>query len=305
MKEISVILTTYNHGRFIEQCISSILGQRNLSEVEIVWHDDCSNDDTRARGDALLSAHDVTVKRIFRQRNRYQNRIPITLDILEAAEGKYISLLEGDDFWINEHKLTLQKLYLEQNPTIDLCFARAPIVDFNSQHTSKFLGHLGESVRLVLPSEVIRGGGGFMHTGSIFMRKHVFDKAPGWVFEYLTISDYVYQVLGAIRGGAIYLPHDLSCWRSQNPQSLTGKYQDDQEFQVRFDSEFLQLLRRMQVTLDQKFRDDFDYIMFGHLISYVRKIVDTGSYDDLANLSLSLMSIDNREVNGNPASVSK
>jgi glycosyltransferase involved in cell wall biosynthesis len=287
---ISIILHTYNHSRFIQDCISSLLKQKNLHEIEIVWHDDCSTDDTVSKGMELLSANSIPVKHIFRSRNRMQNRIPVLLDILERADGEYLAFVDGDDFWINDDKLLHQKLWLEKNSDMDLCFARAPIVDLHGQFTKGSLGSLGDSPRRVEASEVIRGGGGFIHTGSIFIRTRVFDSAPSWIFEHQPVGDYLFQVLGSIRNGAVYLPLDLSCWRSQNPESFTGKYFDNLEFQIRFETEFVGLLRKMQVSFDRKFKDDFDYVISRHLGVLIQRIISSGSYHSLGELALSMNS---------------
>lgn len=287
-KKISLLLITYNHEAFIQQCISSILRQSSLHELEIIWHDDRSTDRTIELGEAMLVGKEVQVKRLFRPFNRVQRRVPFLLDMLEQVEGEYLALLEGDDFWMDDNKLMLQMMGLDKHRDMDLCFARAPIVDLDGNHTNTFMSALGDKARRVEASEVIRGDGGFIHTGSIVMRTNVFDNAPRWVFEHQPVGDYMYQVLGALRGGALYLPFDFSCWRSQNPQSFTGKYDGNIEFNMRFEAEFLGLLRRMQMTLDQRFAADFDHMIFNHLVILLRKVVPGAHYEHLVKAAANL-----------------
>ena len=51
MNKISVILTTYNVEKYIEQCINSILNQRwdgnIIEDIEILLIDDCSTDGSK------------------------------------------------------------------------------------------------------------------------------------------------------------------------------------------------------------------------------------------------------------------
>ena len=43
---VSIVVPNYNHGRFLAQRLSSILGQ-NFQDFELILLDDCSTDDSR------------------------------------------------------------------------------------------------------------------------------------------------------------------------------------------------------------------------------------------------------------------
>ena len=45
------------------------------------------------------------------------------------AQGKYIAICEGDDFWIDQNKLQMQYEYMENNEDCTLCFHNAIVVD--------------------------------------------------------------------------------------------------------------------------------------------------------------------------------
>ena len=45
---LSVVMTTYNHERYIAQAIESVLRQQTSFRIEIVVGEDCSSDRTRA-----------------------------------------------------------------------------------------------------------------------------------------------------------------------------------------------------------------------------------------------------------------
>jgi glycosyltransferase involved in cell wall biosynthesis len=124
---VSVCLITYNHEPYIAQAIDSVLAQRTRFPVEILIGEDESSDATR--------------RIVLEYRDRYPQRIAVLLgerarvisvdgratgrrnlvDTLSRARGKYIALLEGDDYWTDELKLQKQADFLETHPDYALC----------------------------------------------------------------------------------------------------------------------------------------------------------------------------------------
>lgn len=122
---LSVRLMTYNHEPFIEDALNSIFKQEANFVFEIVIGDDFSTDNTlqiikefiqknnksnilwnllkREKGDE----YDIERQRVGRLANFY--------NILENCKGKYIALLDGDDYWTDPLKLQKQVDFLEEN----------------------------------------------------------------------------------------------------------------------------------------------------------------------------------------------
>src|SRR3954469_12702132 len=89
---ISVVITTYNYGCFIEEAIESVLGQDFPAEqVEVVIVDDGSMDGTAER----VKKYGERV-RYFYQENRGQ-AAALNAGFAEAR-GEIISLLDADDY---------------------------------------------------------------------------------------------------------------------------------------------------------------------------------------------------------------
>ena len=113
-KMISIILHTYNHQEYIEQCIASIIEQETIHEIELIWFDDASIDETVIRGMNLLQISNIKFTCIHARKNRTQIGIPVLLDIIEATSGKYLFFIDGDDCWIAKDKIDRQVSALEQ-----------------------------------------------------------------------------------------------------------------------------------------------------------------------------------------------
>jgi glycosyltransferase involved in cell wall biosynthesis len=104
---VSIVVTTYNQGRFIEETILSALNQQYVDR-EIVVVDDGSSDDTPER---LHKFRDQIV--YIRQENRGVAESRNTG--VRVARGKLIAFLDGDDLWDPE-KIAIQVATYEKYP---------------------------------------------------------------------------------------------------------------------------------------------------------------------------------------------
>jgi len=117
---VSIITPTYNHERFIAQCIESVLAQSYPYWEQIII-DDGSTDRTseivaRYRDDRITYT---------RQENRGIWQLSrIYNDALMRSKGQYIAILEGDDFW-PPHKLERQMKAFEES-NADISWGRGP-----------------------------------------------------------------------------------------------------------------------------------------------------------------------------------
>lgn len=116
--KVSVVLPVYNVGKYLRQCMDSIVGQ-TLEEIEIICVDDGSSDDSPqilqeyARKDPRV--------RVIRQQN--QGAGAARNHGLSVAQGEYLSFLDSDDFFETD---MLEKSYQKAKE------ARAQMVVFRS-----------------------------------------------------------------------------------------------------------------------------------------------------------------------------
>src|SRR4051794_4607901 len=97
MSRVDVVIPCYNYGRFLRDCVASVLGQAGV-DVRVLVIDDCSKDDTPAVG-AVLAAADARVE--FRRHAVNRGHIATYNEgLLEWAAGDYALLLSADDLLI-------------------------------------------------------------------------------------------------------------------------------------------------------------------------------------------------------------
>jgi glycosyltransferase involved in cell wall biosynthesis len=106
--------------------------QKFNAQIEMIIHDDASTDATpeiikeKARRDDRI----IPVLRNENIRSKIGHNIPITIS---KARGKYISICDGDDYWIDPYKLQKQVDFMEENKEYSLCASRYKLIDQNSK----------------------------------------------------------------------------------------------------------------------------------------------------------------------------
>jgi len=119
---VSIITPTYNHEKYITECIQSAQAQTYVN-WEMIIVDDGSMDNTYSI--AKESAAIDPRVHVFTQKNIGIFRLSETYNFaLSQAKGKYIAVLEGDDVWLPE-KLELQVEELETDEQIVMSFGQA------------------------------------------------------------------------------------------------------------------------------------------------------------------------------------
>ena len=101
MPEVSVIIPIYNVGRFIGRCSESLMKQ-TLRDVEFIFVNDCTPDDSLAVLESVISRYDRDVKIISHEENK---GLPSARNSgLAIAKGEFIFHCDGDD-WVEENLL--------------------------------------------------------------------------------------------------------------------------------------------------------------------------------------------------------
>ena len=102
---ISIITPTFNHAKYIGQCIESVLSQ-SWTSLEQIIVDDGSTDDTVAIA-RRYAARDDRIKVIAHEHRGPKHLGDLYNEALNEATGPWIAVLEGDDYWPKE-KLEIQ-----------------------------------------------------------------------------------------------------------------------------------------------------------------------------------------------------
>lgn len=243
---LSVCVRTYNQERFIAQALDCILMQKTSFPFEIIVSDDGSKDKTQ---EVLRDYH-----------QRYPDRFRLLLGesnqggpknlrkVIEASQAKYITCLDGDDYYTDCYKLQKQVEFLEANDRYVACFHNVMNVYESTGARSLFLP-------LDFPSEVtaedVISKRWFMPIHSVMMRRELVS-FPTW-YEEIVNDDYVVNLSVVMHGPYYYMPDVMAAYRHHDANVSIG-YSD----QLLIDGKLLRILEGFSTIYPKEYMPVFE-----------------------------------------------
>ena len=123
---VSVIVSSYNHGMYIEKCLESIINQ-TYKNIQLIVIDDGSTDNSVSLLKKLQSEYHF----ILECQNNMGLARSANKALFKYATGKYVCAIGSDDFW-PLNKIEEQVMFMEDNHNIALIFGNIIIVDENN-----------------------------------------------------------------------------------------------------------------------------------------------------------------------------
>ena len=221
---ITVLITTYNHERYLGEAIESALAQRTDVPYEVLVADDASTDGTGAVATSFRDRHPDVVRVLRPSHNLGANAM--FLAALTEVRGEYVALLDGDDAWVSTDKLARQAAFLDANEEASGCFHDATVVyEDGSLAPRRALADLREP-SLTLADVIVRD---VVPTLTLMYRHRTADDVQGWVeavagraWDRVVSIDWLLLMLLAQRGpivrldglDATYRVHQAGIWSS-------------------------------------------------------------------------------------------
>ena len=111
---LSVIMPTYNNGKYINQAIESIYAQK-YNNMEIIIIDDGSTDNTK---EIVTKYNEIKYFYIEHKGISFARNTA-----LEKSKGEYIAFCDSDDYWLPD-KINTQMRYLKEHPDCEIVFTK-------------------------------------------------------------------------------------------------------------------------------------------------------------------------------------
>lgn len=213
---VSVAIITYNQAQYIAKALESVLSQEANFAFEVIVGDDSSTDATSDICRDYAQRYPGHLTHLLHASNR--GYIANLISVIEHCNGKYVALLEADDHWISNTKLSEQVEVFEKHSDVSLCFTNSAIDDVqvpeNVQYftrTTDMLFDYADCLKhMVAPTST------FMFRRNLFV-------PPAW-FRNLATYEYFLIYLLAARGPIYYLNRITACrtqhYRGQSILSL-------------------------------------------------------------------------------------
>ncbi len=126
---VSVCCLTYNHAKFIRQCLDGFVSQKTNFDFEVLIHDDASTDGTDKIIKEYASEYPDIIKPLYEKENQYSKGSSISKTYnFPRVQGRYMAMCEGDDYWNDPYKLQKQVDFLEANPDYTVCFHKVKCI---------------------------------------------------------------------------------------------------------------------------------------------------------------------------------
>jgi glycosyltransferase involved in cell wall biosynthesis len=204
---LSICIITYNHENFIAQAIESVLMQNTNFNFEIIIGEDYSTDKTREICQTFKNNYPEKIKLTLNDENI--GMMPNFIRTLKACTGKYIALLEGDDFWTDPDKLQKQVDFLEANPGYVICFHNSNLL-YEDDPLKKSLFIQNKIKSTFSLKDILKGN--FIPTQSCVFRNNLIKDYPGWFYHALP-GDWFLHIFNAHFGLIKYMDDVMSTYR--------------------------------------------------------------------------------------------
>jgi glycosyltransferase involved in cell wall biosynthesis len=201
--KVSVFMVTYNHEKFIAQAIESVLMQQTDFDYELVIGEDCSTDGTREIVKKYADQNPGRIKALFRPHN-LGIRGPDSNGVLTLKEcnGRYIAMLEGDDYWTDTLKLQKQADFLDAHPECAICFHNSE--EFYDDGGRQSWLYCSEDQKEISTLEDLLSKCNFIPSCSAMYRNGLFGDFPDWYYT-LGMGDWTLHLLNAQYGDIGYI----------------------------------------------------------------------------------------------------
>jgi len=118
----SFVCITYNHAEMIGRCLDGFLSQEVDFPVEIIVLDDASTDGTREVLSIYASDYPGRLTLLLPEVNSSLRRGNSLCEVIERAQGDFILVCEGDDYWTDTKKAQSQVDLLATNERLTFSF---------------------------------------------------------------------------------------------------------------------------------------------------------------------------------------
>lgn len=205
---ISVCIITYNQEKYIAQAIEGALFQQTNFDYELVVGEDCSTDCTKEIILSYQSRHPEKIRLLTTEQNL--GMMENFTRAIEACQGQYIALCEGDDYWTDPCKLQKQVDFLDSNPEYSMCFHKSVTAnEINPDEGGFVYPAFTEDSDLTL-EDILTSNPAF--TASVVFKKKYLEPLPNW-FQNSPFGDWAVYLLVSRFGKIRYLNECMSVYR--------------------------------------------------------------------------------------------
>ncbi len=277
---VSVVCITYNHELYIRDAIEGFLMQETDFPFEIIIHDDASTDRTAEIVKEYATQYPKIIKTILQSENQYSKGKRVLSIAWAQAQGEYIALCEGDDYWIDSRKLSTQIDTMTKHTKCDISFHSCYVDDYKRNRMRKIQPPLQKDTLLLPAREAFVGFAAAAPTGSLILRKKVLLSLPDWYFSLAPVGDVYLKIFGALGGGALYINRIMSVYRTNVNGSWTRSYTNNSDS---ISEKFLKTLDLLNEGLKYSYQKELSHLRSIHFFNRSVEALSKKRYNDFVD----------------------
>lgn len=207
---VSICCTAFDQVLYIRDAVEGFLAQRTRFAFEVLLHDDASTDGTADIIREYAASHPRIVRAVLREENLYRRNGMTLGNVLPLARGRWIAICEGDDYWIDPHKLQSQIDRLERDGT---AMSAHRAVRLQPDGVGHLTASRAASDGVVPLEEVLEGV--FPAASTVFSRSALDEFGLFRDAARPRVGDIYMQAIAAIPAGCSYLSDVASVYRER------------------------------------------------------------------------------------------
>jgi len=240
MPLVSVILTSFNYGKYIREAIDSVLAQ-TFKDFELIIWDDASDDNS---WEIINSYSDRRIKK-FRNESRRRANWGVNKAISEIASGKYLADQHSKNSW-EPDKLAKQVKFLDEHHGTGAVFTNALIIGEDGaplSYASPFYSNIYDQTNRTRHEWLnffLVQGNALCHT-SVLIRKECYDNCGLYRLDIAQLPDLDMWMRLCLKYEIHVLPEKLTRYRLFSNETNTSGSRPDSR--IRSTNEFYILLK--------------------------------------------------------------
>ncbi len=209
---VTVVVTCFNYGRYLDGCLRSVTDQ-TWRDLEVVVVDDGSTDDTAEVARRWLGDPRV---RYVAQANSGQAKAK-NLGVRQAR-GEFVAFLDADDLW---HPAKLERqLPLFENPQVQVVYSRAWYIDeIGARIDFQPLGEYLQPRRGFVADLLLFDN--FIPFSSSVLRRSAFERVGGFDESLAMAIDWDLWLRLSLDGAFEYVDEALIAYRMGHPDQMS------------------------------------------------------------------------------------
>ncbi len=232
---VSVILTSFNHEKYLREAIDSVLNQ-TFKDFELIIWDDASSDNSWR----VINEYDDPRIKAFRNEVRKRGIWGINKAIAEVAAGKYIAIHHSDDIWETK-KLGKQVAFLDANDGIGAVFSNATVIAedgsplADEKHPYFNIFDQPNKTRYAWLNQFLYQGNALCHP-SVLIRKSCYADCGFYRFGFAQVTDFDMWIRLCLKHEIYILPDRLVRFRVRDNEANASGNRPETRIRLMYES---------------------------------------------------------------------